>query len=393
MNSKLEIKNFGAIKELSVELNKLIVFIGTQGTGKSTIAKLLTIFSDMFWLYALACKKNVMKEFSILGISNYFTPRTYIKYSEEAYTITYKDGEFSLSIDGVKDEEHEIYINQKMADAVSSMLKTSGVADTEDEVDKYMKENLTLLRANFRTFCYIPTERNMIGILSKSLANIMLHKIPLPMTLLEYLALYEKAQAQFPTYSKPFLGVSFSSEKGDANICVDQSTDKWLKLSECSSGIQSTLPMLMILDYAYAIDCFDRFVIEEPEINLFPKNQYELTKEIVSHSSKSNDSQIILNTHSPYLLTSLNVLIMASKLGKNKKYKDLVEEIIPSKYWIDGKDVSVFSLGEGDGKYCKSLMNPRTGLISGNPLDSASEYINEDFSRLYQLFVKSLKDE
>lgn len=392
MKSILEIKNFGAIKELSVELNKLIVFIGTQGTGKSTIAKLLTIFNDLFWLRTLVYKKDVMTEFAVLGISNYFKPDSYIKYTDDVNTVMYQDGKFTLSIDGVKDENHEKFINQMMMSSVSSMLRLSGVAETEEEVNKYMNENIALLRANFRTLCYIPTERNMIGILSKSLANIMLNKIPLSMTLLEYLALYEKAQAQFPTYSQPFLGVSYSSEKGDANICVDKSTNKWLTLSECSSGIQSTLPMLMILDYAYAVNCFDRFVIEEPEINLFPKNQYELTKEIVYHCSKNNN-QFILNTHSPYLLTSLNVLIMAARLGKNEKYTELVEEIIPSKYWIDSEDVSVFSLGEDDGEYCKNIMNPRTGLISGNPLDSASEYINSDFSRLYQLFVKSMKDE
>lgn len=393
MRSILEIRNFGAIKELSVELNKMMVFIGTQGTGKSTVAKLLTIFNDLFWLRTLVYGKDVMKEFAVLGISNYFQSDSFIKYSDETNTIIYQEGKFSLTIDGVNEDNHVKFINQVMAVSVSSMLKKSGVADTEEEVEKYIDENIALLRANFRTLCYIPTERNMIGILSKSLANIMLNNIPLSMTLLEYLALYEKAQAQFPTYSQPFLGVSFSSEKADANICVDKSSDKWLKLSECSSGVQSTLPMLMILDYAYDVKCFDRFVIEEPEINLFPRNQYELTKEIVYHSSRNNNSQFILNTHSPYLLTSLNVLIMAAKLGKNEKYRDVVEEIIPSKYWIDSEDVSVFSLGEGDGDYCKNLKNPRTGLISGNPLDSASEYINSDFSRLYQLFVKSLKDE
>lgn len=392
MRSILEIRNFGAIKELSVELNKMIVFIGTQGTGKSTVAKLLTIFNDLFWLRTLVYGNDVMKEFAVLGISNYFKHDSFIKYADETYTIIYQEGKFSLSIVGVNEEENVNFINQVMMVSVSSMLKNSGVAGTE-EFEKYMDENIALLRANFRTLCYIPTERNMIGILSKSLANIMLNKIPLPMTLLEYLALYEKAQAQFPTYSQPFLGVSFSFEKGDANICVDKTSDKWLKLSECSSGIQSTLPMLMILDYAFDVKSFDRFVIEEPEINLFPKNQYELTKELVYHSSMSNKAQFILNTHSPYLLTSLNVLIMAAKLGKNDKYRDVVEEIIPSKYWINSEDVSVFSLGEGEGDYCKNLKNPRTGLISGNPLDSASEYINTDFSHLYQLFVDSLKDE
>lgn len=393
MKSILQIKNFGAIRELSVELNKLIVFIGTQGTGKSTIAKLLTIFNDIFWLRSLVRKEDVMNEFTLLGISNYFNQDSYIKYIDNAYVIIYQEGKFTLSMDGVKEEDYEKVVTGMMASSVTSMIKKSGIAEKEEDVKQYMDDNVALLRANFRTLCYIPTERNMIGILNRSLANILLYKIPLSMTLIEYMALFEKAQAQFPTYSQPFLGVSFSSERGGANICVDKTTDKWLSLSECSSGVQSTLPMLMILDYSNAINCFDRFVIEEPELNLFPKNQYELTKEIVSHIHRGQNKQFILNTHSPYLLTSLNVLIMAAKLGKKEKYRELVEGIIPSKYWIDSEYVSVFSLGEEEGEYCNNLMNPRTGLISGNPLDSASEYINADFTRLYQLFVKSLKDE
>ena len=41
---KLIVKNFGAIRNIEVELKNLTVFIGETGTGKSTIAKLVSIF-------------------------------------------------------------------------------------------------------------------------------------------------------------------------------------------------------------------------------------------------------------------------------------------------------------------------------------------------------------
>lgn len=45
--NRLVIKNFGAIEEASVELKPLLLLIGGQGTGKSTIAKVLSICRDV----------------------------------------------------------------------------------------------------------------------------------------------------------------------------------------------------------------------------------------------------------------------------------------------------------------------------------------------------------
>ena len=51
--SKIKIKNFGPIKEGFIEkegwidVKKVTVFVGNQGSGKSTVAKLISTFS---WL-------------------------------------------------------------------------------------------------------------------------------------------------------------------------------------------------------------------------------------------------------------------------------------------------------------------------------------------------------
>ena len=43
MKNFLTIKNFGPIKEATIEMKPLLIIIGGQGTGKSTLAKMLTI--------------------------------------------------------------------------------------------------------------------------------------------------------------------------------------------------------------------------------------------------------------------------------------------------------------------------------------------------------------
>ena len=43
MKEKLIIKNFGPIKSVDLDLGKITVLIGDQATGKSTVAKVLSI--------------------------------------------------------------------------------------------------------------------------------------------------------------------------------------------------------------------------------------------------------------------------------------------------------------------------------------------------------------
>ena len=44
MNEQLIVKNFGPIKDATVDFKKVTVFIGPTGGGKSTLAKLATVF-------------------------------------------------------------------------------------------------------------------------------------------------------------------------------------------------------------------------------------------------------------------------------------------------------------------------------------------------------------
>jgi len=42
-----------------------------------------------------------------------------------------------------------------------------------------------------------------------------------------------------------------------------------------------------------------------------------------------------------------------------------------------------------DDVYCQSIVNPETGLISQNFLDSVSDILNSEFQRLYALHAKT----
>ena len=49
---KIIIKNFGPVKDAEIEIKKVLVLIGEQASGKSTIAKLIYFFKSLhqYWL-------------------------------------------------------------------------------------------------------------------------------------------------------------------------------------------------------------------------------------------------------------------------------------------------------------------------------------------------------
>ena len=354
MKERLKIEKFGPVKQLDIEIKPLTLFIGTQGSGKSTVSKIITIFRNQEWEKQIeeGNKDALMKVFFDFNIDEYFQTDSYILYTNAHVEISYQNGEFSIK-----------HISEE---------------------NKPISENSSML--------YIPAERNLVGNLSSALASIILAKVPLSETIIEYMSLFEKAKKEFPKYEIPFLGVSYEKKDGKERIVVSEE-GKSLPLNACSSGLQSVLPMIMVMDYALRNESFDSFVVEEPEQNLFPENQQELLNFISSKLNTEYFKQCIITTHSPYMLSCLNVLMLAAKLHQNENVKDETEKIISSEYAVNPNDVAVYGLypAGSSNDYCKSLIANRTGLISINELDSVSEMIGERFDQLYQLYLKTFK--
>ena len=113
--------------------------------------------------------------------------------------------------------------------------------------------------------------------------------------------------------------------------------------------------------------------IEEPEQNLFPESQtaliFDLIKSIKQAETKTHyPSYLVMTTHSPYVLTTLNQLLAAAKaldVNREETLKIIDEEnILPhnyySAYYIDGGKLT-------------DLIDDEIGLIKGEYLDQVSE--------------------
>lgn len=271
-----------------------------------------------------------------------------------------------------------------------SILRKLGYNSMEEIQDR----DFEFLLANFRTLLYIPAERIMAAQLASSLASLQLANVPLANSILAYMSFFEKAQKSFPRYDIPFLNVFFENREGRPYVGVkDDANEAIVSLDACSSGIQSVLPLIMVIDYCCKEGYFDSYVIEEPEQNLFPVNQKELLRLIFRLWKTQNheESNLVITTHSPYTLTCVNVELLAHIVGQDSAYSDAVAEIIPREEWLDPNKVAVYALDQDTSGYATSLINPKTQLIGANAIDTVSEMISSEYNKLYKLYLKQLK--
>ncbi|MDE5883193.1 MAG: ATP-binding protein, partial [Muribaculaceae bacterium] len=276
----LKLHNFGPISDLDITLKKVNIFIGEQGVGKSTLAKLLSCCRDFVLYYVIVHnmgEKLIKHIFSTYGIHTYFKEDTYIEYYDsDGIKLNYKNGRFSLSHKTYDEIKIIKYVDQLVIHGVEIAYGKliGGIGGlTQEDVDKILKDNSRIIFSNLRTSFYCPAERGIAGVLSNSLATLLLSETPLPQPLIEYMSFFEKARKEYASFDIPFMHLKYSYEDGKNMVKVDSDS---VQLQYASSGIQSILPLLMVIEYCLQKNYFSSFTIEEPELNLFPTNQFHL---------------------------------------------------------------------------------------------------------------------
>ncbi|WP_334090496.1 AAA family ATPase, partial [Helicobacter typhlonius] len=125
--------------------------------------------------------------------------------------------------------------------------------------------------------------------------------------------------------------------------------------------------------------------IEEPELSLFPNAQKRLIEYLVDlcfYLNPKKTIQVAFSTHSPYILSTLNCLLLAHQVGNKTR---VVESIIPSRFWLDIKRFDAFKIKNGE---VKSIIDKETKLILADEIDEVSEEIGEMFDSLLDLEYK-----
>ena len=146
--------------------------------------------------------------------------------------------------------------------------------------------------------------------------------------------------------------------------------EKTTFLENASTGHQN---LIRILQDAFMSMLYNEMifrVIEEPEAHLHPTTQKHLMH-IIALMRNYIDSQIVMTTHSPYLLAVLKNLLTAGRRSKkNPEAAAAMEARVPKLCWLMPEDVEVYHLKDGrshsivQSKKKSILQNPLADLLS-----------------------------
>jgi len=169
-----------------------------------------------------------------------------------------------------------------------------------------------------------------------------------------------------------------------------------IDLRNASSGQQECIRILQDIFLNIIYGSIILRIIEEPEAHLFPIAQKHLIELLAIMVNRNEDNQLIITTHSPYILSVFNNLLFAKRVvEKNPSAQSEVSEIIPEDYWLNAAEFSAYSLGnqflDEEANYCESIFDSNTGLIAQNYLDTVSEMMGGEFNALYNIHARTFK--
>ncbi len=330
----LEIRRFGPVKEGRVEFKPLTVFIGPNSSGKSLIAKLY---------YALT--RFLMKPMDFLG-------KSVIRYAleYEDAVIPYIAGgqeeakrwimdEVRRDIVGILGDEisnfENIYVetdkfNLRLGTKNEIAFKPVNKSDFKEYLKfvayysgkEYLrdKNNLKILSYFYRIMSdedvvYVPEHRGYIFEFMDILdlpSNAILYR-EFRKVLRDSMDYVARSKGSISAFAYQILNIA------DVKVSYSPKLRRWvfkygrkkLSRSSLSSGLKQLLPFYYLFAY---LPKGTMFIVEEPELSLHPGAQKELMEFIAFLVREGY--KFIITTHSDYIISILNHLILRNTAGR-----------------------------------------------------------------------------
>ena len=437
---KIRIKNFGPIPEAEIEIKNILVLIGEQASGKSTIAKLIYFFKSLSLAniaellldefdkkkYYEQIEKKFRNSFGYLCQTDFSIKYTYsldgLEYIEISNTynklkISFKLNTFENFTTDFSKVMNQMKIGTDNYKDILAELKDDGIEKTdfldfmptkEIAIDEFYQK---------KPIVYIPAGRNIATSYSNEFRMLffgnILKGIDSEQNLdIKILGLFlQHASRMLDKGESDFFNTHISHENREELMYISKNIEEILKgkyvkdnerekivlkdgtsvlLNQASSGQQESIRILQDLFMVLKNKESVSRIIEEPEVHLFPDAQKRIVELLAYFAKQGND--LIITTHSPYILTVFNNLLFANRVvEKNNSASDEVDKIVESRIRLESSTFSAYSLQRHSERkqFCENIISQTTGLIDQNYLDVISEELSRDFNSLYAIHSKS----
>lgn len=376
----LHIKGFGPIEDsTTIELTPFMLLMGRQSSGKSTFMKVLS--------YCRWVEKRIMVSTDDL-ISQY---THYNRFVKELKQFNRMNDEYFRDDTLIKYDGDAIQIEYVGKSGNPKILR---------------KNNFAQGRFNSK-LCYIPAERNLIS----AIQNVdRAYKATDRDVLFNFIYEWDEAKSPY-TAEHPYPlsvtgGFSYVNRSGVDMIVREDGVES--PAFYASSGVQSVMPLEVMANYMMSqvgknapLSMVERnsinetdngsasrrleyqsaqVFIEEPEQNLYPESQRLIVLSIIRSlkmalDKGSESSFVMMTSHSPYILSVVNVLLLAAVVSEKVGQAEIEDE-----YIIPSSSVSGYFIGD-DGVF-RNILDNEIPMLTGNDLDGVSDWVDDKISKL-----------
>lgn len=416
----LTVSKFSAITRASIDLAPVTVLIGAQGSGKSVLSKLAyfcqQIPSDMM-LWADENKSfEEVRELLSEKFDEWFPCSAW---GSKKFTIEYSAGSLTLkcarvSYAGKLSDRVRFTLPSVLATAYEHVLALQAAQPVEEGLfGSVGNQRARMLWRNSITELmgsdyvggqsFVPAGRSFFTSMGKTVVAFEQVKLLDWLTTAfgqRFMGLRDRgglrvlgAKATGPHASliqclQDIFGGQVTKERGREYVVTPDG--RKVPFGALSSGQQELLPLLAIVASflevraAAARRPMQAVYIEEPEAHLFPTAQGKLVEILAGLCNQdSTPVQMLLTTHSPYVVAKLNNLIKAGAMAQSSRIEkqEAISQVIPRHAWLLPSNVTAYSLENGS---TTSLVG-EDGLILAEYLDSVSATISQEFSSLLEI--------
>lgn len=423
MDHKLRLYHVGPIQECDLDLNEFTVLTGPQSSGKSTVAKAVYFFRTVKQDILNIIMQGGPQAVSDRDAASWrivLTQRLKDKFMQLFGTSWVMPLDMEMEYTYKKNVSIRVSLTENFDDPLKNYIKIEFSGEVEDYLAELSRQNFSNISPGQRDHAeqqlnqwfndpyetvFIPAGRNLITLLSAQLNYIFTSLEDSQLRNIDYITkryteLILKLKPTFgcgmdgvireiesdPTRLKKYkeirpavnlltkaaeqvLSGSYRYTENEERLYLPDG--KYVKINLASSGQQEVVWLFNLLFY-YLIEQRRVFlIVEEPESHLYPASQQTISHVLALMLTSGNAG--IVTTHSPYVLGTLNYLMLAGQVPAQRQEE--VQPRLDKRFWLDAGKTNAYYIHDG---VLETATNEDDGLklIKNELIDGASAEIN-----------------